>query len=185
MASNTENEMDHNTSGKSENTLSDPIITEENAYDFHGINDLRNQNPFSVIVALININSIRNMFEPLVSFINNNFDILMISEAKNDGTFPDSQFLIESFSVPYRLDRTAKVTFDKSFEGFFIEINLRSKKRLLGCSYKPHRNNITAHLRIISTALDKLSTDYENVILLGDFNVEVEDKIYLSKVSMT
>ena len=118
MSSNTENEMDHNTSGKSENTLSDPIITEENAYDFHGINDLRNQNPFSVIIALININSIRNMSEPLVSFINNNFDILMISEAKNDGTFPDSQFLIESFSVPYRLDRTAKVTFDTSFEGF-------------------------------------------------------------------
>ena len=198
MSSNTENEMDHNTSRKSENTLSDPIITEENAYDFHGINDLRNKNPFSVIIALINTNSIRNMFQPLVSFINYNFDIFMISEAKNDDTFPGSQFFIESFSVPYRLDRTAKgggillyikedipskhkkATFDKSFEGFFIEINLRSKKRLLRCSYKPHRDNITAHLRIISTALDKLSTDYENVILLGDFNVEVEGKIYLT-----
>ena len=58
-----------------------------------------------------------------MSFINN-----------NDDTFPDSQFLTESFSVPYRLDRTAKgggvllyiredipskhikkVTFDESF----------------------------------------------------------------------
>ena len=32
------------------------------------------------------------------------------------------------------------------------------------------------HFRNISTALDKLSRDYENVILLGHFNVEVEEK---------
>ena len=76
-----------------------------------------------------------------MSFINNNLDIVMISETKIDDTFPDSQFLIEEFSVPCRLDRTAKgggilqnirdnisskrikkVTLDESFEGFFIEI---------------------------------------------------------------
>ena len=43
-----------------------------------------------------------------MSFINNNLDILMISETKIDDTFPDSQLLIEGFSVAYRLDRTAK-----------------------------------------------------------------------------
>ena len=142
MSSNSENEIDHNTSGKSENPLSDPIIIDENTYDFLRIKDLRNQNPFSVIIGHTNTNSIRNKFEPLVSFIKNNLDILMISETKIDDTFPDSQFLIEGFSVPYRLDRTAKrggiflyiredipskrikkVTFDESFEGFFIEIN--------------------------------------------------------------
>ena len=69
--------------------------------------------------------------------------------------------------------RVKKVTFDELFEGFFIEINLISSKWLLGCSYNPHQDNITPHLRNISTALDKLSTDYKNVILLGDFNVEV------------
>ena len=108
MSSNSENEIDHNTSGKSENPLSDPIIIDENTYDFRGIKDLRNQNPFRVIIGHININSIRNKFEPLVSFINNNLDILMISETKTDYTFPDSQFLIEDFSVPYKLDRAGK-----------------------------------------------------------------------------
>ena len=98
--SNSENEIDHNTSGKSENPLSDPIIIDENTYDFLRIKVLRNQNPFRVIIGHININSIRNTFEPLVSFINNNLDIVMISETKIDGTFPGSQFLIESFSVP-------------------------------------------------------------------------------------
>ena len=53
---------------------------------------------------------------------------------------------------------------------------MRSKKRLLGCSHNLHWDKITPHLRNLSTALDKLSTDYENVILLGDFNVEVEEK---------
>ena len=32
----------------------------------------------------------------------------MVSETKIDDTFPESQFLIEGFSTPYRLDRTAK-----------------------------------------------------------------------------
>ena len=103
MSSNTGNEMDYNTSGKSENPLSDPVIIDENTSDFCGINDLRNQTPFRVIIGHININSIRNKFEPLVSFVNNNLDILMISETKIDDTFPDSQFLIKRFSVPYRL----------------------------------------------------------------------------------
>ena len=36
----------------------------------------------------------------------------------------------------------------------------------------------------ISTALDKLSTDYVNVILLGDLNVEVEEKNLSNFVSV-
>ena len=99
MSSNTENGIDYNTSGKSENPLSDPVIIDENTSDFCGINDLRNQNPFRVIIGHININYIRNKFQPLVSFINN-LDILLISETKIDDTFPDSQFLIKDFSVP-------------------------------------------------------------------------------------
>ena len=97
MSSNTENEMDHDTTGKSKNLLSDPIIIDENTYDFRGINDLRNQNPFRIIIGHININSIRNKFEPLVSFINNNLDILMISETKINDTFPASQFFNRAF----------------------------------------------------------------------------------------
>ena len=74
MSSKTENEIEHYTSGKSENPLSDPIIIDKINYDFRGINDLRNQNPSRVIIGHINLNSIRNKFEPLVSFINNNLD---------------------------------------------------------------------------------------------------------------
>ena len=46
--------------------------------------------------------------ESLVKYVDNNLDIFMLSETKIDDTFPESQFLIESFSVPYRLDQTGK-----------------------------------------------------------------------------
>ena len=85
----------------------------------------------------------------------------MISETKIDDTFPESQFLIEGFSKPFRLDRTAKgggillyiredipckyikqITLNNSFERFFVELNLRSKKWLLGSLYNHHKENI-------------------------------------------
>ena len=56
----------------------------------------------------LNINSVRNKFESLVRFVGNNLDILKVSEKKIDDIFPESQFLIEGFSKPFRLDRTAK-----------------------------------------------------------------------------
>ena len=82
MSFNTENKIDYNTSGKSENPLSDPIVSDENTSDFCEINDFRNQNPFRVIIGHVNVNSVRNKFGPLVSFTSNNLDILMISETK-------------------------------------------------------------------------------------------------------
>ena len=62
-----------------------------------------------IIIGHLGINSIRNTFGSLVRFIDNILDILMVSETKIDDTFPESQFLIEGFSKPFRFDRTAKV----------------------------------------------------------------------------
>ena len=121
--------------------------------------------------------------------------MFMVSETKIDDIFPESQFLIEGFSKPFRLDRTAKgggillyiredilckyikqITLNNLFEGFFVELNLRSKKWHFGSSYNHHKQNIVSHLSNVSAALDRLSADYENIIRLGDFNVEVKEK---------
>ena len=147
--------IDHKVLRKSENLLSKPL-NEENTYDTRELKHPRNKNAYRVIIGHININSIRN--KSLVKYVGNNLDILMVSERKRDDTFPESQFLMEGFSTPYRLDWTAKdgrvllyirqdipskyikkITVNKSFEGFFVELNLRSKKWLLGCSYNPHK----------------------------------------------
>ena len=98
--------IDHKVLIKSENLLSKPL-NEENTYDIQELKHLRNENPYMVIIGHININSIRNKFESLVKFVGNNLDILMVSETKIDDTFPESQYLMEDFSTPFRLDWTA------------------------------------------------------------------------------
>ena len=66
------------------------------------------QNP---IIAQMNINSIRNKFETLVSPVTSDIDILMISETKIDESFPLSQFMIDGFSIPYPVTETLVVGF--------------------------------------------------------------------------
>ena len=60
-------------------------------------------------------------------------------------------------------------------EGFIIELKLRKKKRLLCCYYNPQRRFISNHLIDIGRNLNILSTIYDNILLLGDFNAEVEN----------
>ena len=56
-------------------------------------------------------------------------------------------------------------------ETFFVEINLRKKKWLFSCSYNPNRENIENHLENLSKSLALYSCSYENLIIVGDFNV--------------
>ena len=57
-------------------------------------------------------------------------------------------------------------------EGLYVEINVRKKKWLIGCSYNPHKTFISAHLKEIGKNLDTYSSRYDNFILLGDVNTE-------------
>ena len=66
-------------------------------------------------------------------------------------------------------------SFFEAFEGLFAEINL-TKKWLLCCSYNPNKNKSLSHLHAIGKVLDDLSKKYYNIILLGDFNNEPEEK---------
>ena len=150
-------EVEHKVSGKLKSPPPEPII-DRNTNGICELKQLRNQNPHRIIIDHLYINSIRNKFESFVSFVGNKLDIFMVSETKIDDTFPDSQFLIEGFSKPFRLDRTAKsgeillyiredipcksikqITLNISFEGFSVELNLRSKKWLLGSSYDQYK----------------------------------------------
>ena len=57
-----------------------------------------------MIIAQLNINSLRNKFDSLVRMLHNNLDILLISETKTDSSFPTVQFQIEGYTT-YMLDR--------------------------------------------------------------------------------
>ena len=116
----------------------------------------------------------------------------MISETKLDEAFPTRQLSIEGFTSPYRLNRNdfgggllAYVREDipskliktevSNREVFFIEINLRNKKWIIGCSYNPHNAEISSHMNCMGKAIDSLSSRYENFLLIGDFNAEMSD----------
>ena len=53
----------------------------------------------------------------------------------------------------------------------YIEVSIRKKKWLLGCSYNPHKRFISSHLKELGKNLD-FNSKYDNFILLGDLNAE-------------
>ena len=98
--------IDHKVLGKRENIRSKPI-NEKNTYEIRELKYLRNENPHRIIICHINMNLIKNKFESFLKYVDNNLYILIVSETKIDDIFPESQFLMETFATPYRLDRTA------------------------------------------------------------------------------
>ena len=143
---------------------------------------LRIKNLNRVIISQININSIRNKIELLSEAVLGNIDILMVSETKIDMSFPTSQFVIQGFAAPFRLDRTntgggilvyvrddipsklLNISYVSSdTECLAIEINLRKTKWLLICSYNLHKNNISNHSMNLSKIIDRNSSRYENI----------------------
>ena len=150
---------------------------------------LRIKNSNRVIISQINKNSIRNKIELLSEAVLGNMDIFMVSETKIDMSFPTSQFVIQGFAAPFRLDRTnagggilvyvrddipsklLNISYVSSdTECLAIEINLRKTKWLLICSYNPHKNNISNHLMNLSKIIDRNSSRYYKYLFIGDFN---------------
>ena len=76
--------------------------------EFKDLAHFRKCNQNKLVTADININSLRNKFELLTEKINGSVDILLISETKIDENFPDSQFEIDGFSNPHRVDWNEK-----------------------------------------------------------------------------
>ena len=58
------------------------------------------KNPNRIIIAHLNISSIRNKFEMLKEVLGNKIVILLKSETKLEDTFPLNQFIIEGFTIP-------------------------------------------------------------------------------------
>ena len=69
------------------------------------LSEYRAKNMNKIVLATLNINSIRNKFSSLAEIVSNNIDVLVIQETKLDATFPEGQFLIPGFKKPFRRDR--------------------------------------------------------------------------------
>ena len=154
------------------------------------------QNLNNIIIGNFNINSLPNKFDDLKLIVTGIFDILVITETKLDNSFPDNQFKIDGFSIPYRLDRNlygggviiyvredipSKVlrgfTFPNDIEGIFVEINFRKSKWLLCGTYHPPSQRDQYFFDSISLGLDYFCT-YEKILLVGDFNAQIGEAVF-------
>ena len=129
---------------------------------------LCSNHPQQIVIGHLNINSIKKKFNIMNSMLMHDLDTFMVTETKLDDSFQVSQFNVEGFSTPFRLDRNkngggitlyirnyiiasklTSFTFPNDIEAFFIEINLKGNKWLICCSYNPNRTFVSNHLDIL------------------------------------
>ena len=115
------------------------------------LNEIHKKKPNHIIIAHLNMNSIRNKLEMLKEIMGNKTDILLTNL---DYTFP---FILDGFTPPHRLNRTAHggglVLFVRkdipskllptvipsgNVDNIFLAINLRLKKWLISGFYNPN-----------------------------------------------
>ena len=68
------------------------------------LKNIRQKHSNRLVIAQLNINSIRNKFTSLSNMIKDNIDILLISETKINSSFPTVQFHIDGYTI-HRRDR--------------------------------------------------------------------------------
>ena len=124
-------------------------------------------------------------------------DILIMTETKLDYRFPVSQFQIDGYSKPYRLDRNrngggiiiyvredilgrmfTKHNFPDNVEGLFVELNFRKSKWLLGGMYHPPSQPGQYFFNTLDNALDAYS-NYKNYILTSILMLVLENQILI------
>ena len=129
-------------------------------------------------------------------FVKNNIDILIITESKLDDSYPTSQFLIEGYKKPFRLDRNIfgggilifvredipctaldKHKLPKDIEGIFVELNFRKSKLLLFGTYHPPSQSDIYYFECVGKALLPYVEKYNRILLCGDFNAQVHEPI--------
>ena len=175
-------------------TLSNLIHDDNDSEPLNTLKKLKISNPNRLIIGHLNINSLRNKFDCLQLFVKGNIDILVITESKLDSSFPPHEFVIEGYNMPYRLDKNSTsggviiyvredipsrelkyFTEINDIEGIFIEINLRKTKWLLFGGYNYNKSNIENFLGKLGPMLDHYMFNFDNFLLLGDFNSETHE----------
>ena len=119
----------------------------------------------------------------------NNVDVLCIAETKLDKAFPTSKFVLNGFKTPYRLDisdssgglllyvnrqlpsrQLHRCPITADIQIIAVELNLRKHKWLLLSIYRPPSQTLSYFLDALSRVIDFYSPNYENIVILGDFN---------------
>ena len=168
------------------------ISSQDNIDWFDKIKKLKQKNPCNLTCSYLNINSLRNKFHNLFDMIDENIDIICLAETKLDDSFPSSNFLVPGYSSPFRLDINSRsgglltyiketipckllenLIIPKGIQIQPIEINLRKSKWLIISIYRPPSTPESDFLIQMNKVIDFYSFKYDNILTLGDFNMEI------------
>ena len=147
------------------------------------------------IIGYLNINSLRNKIVDLRQVLyEGELDILAVSETKLSDEFPNLQFNIEGYYDPAQLrkDRTIHgdgvIVYVKTgvpvkrvhalepanLEVICFEITIAKRKWLIYSFYRSETfTQLPKFLEELKKSVDMAINKYENIILMGDINVEM------------
>ena len=163
------------------------------------IRKLKNRHTNNRILAHLNINSLRYKIIDLTEILSySEIDFLSVSETKIDDSFPDAQFQIDSY-ISFRRDRNQngggiftlvkkgllpnrKYEFESSvIEIISIEIVIKKTKWIIHAVYRPPSFDLALFFNELSNILDRTFGKYENLLILGDLNIDLSDQTKIPK----
>ena len=139
-----------------------PVLHEQMSGDgdsFKSLKEDRLKSLNRIVLADLNINSLRNKFDALAKEVSSNVDVWSYPKQK-----PMSHFLKANLKF---------LNFAPLF--VWIKLNFLKNKWLLSCSYNPSKSNIISHLEHLRRSLDLYPANYYNLLLMGDFNVNPKE----------
>ena len=145
------------------------------------------------MIAYLNINSVRyklNELKPVCEKLDPL--VLCLAETKIDDSFKTAQFVLPGFHPPFRQDRTnrgggllayvradipcRKLSFEtKQVETISLELTLNNKKWGIILAYKPPKITNTEFLHEMEGLCERMTSLYENILLMGDLNFDLLD----------
>ena len=121
-------------------------------------------------------------------------DVLLIEETKLNSDFKTESFLINNYKSPIRLDRSefggGLMQYSRSgiicnrlpnfevpsLELLCSELVVAKKKWIIYSIYRPPNASIETFFSDLSTSLNRALDRYDNVIVMGDINIETQNK---------
>ena len=159
---------------------------------------LHRKYPNNPIIGYLNINSLRNKIIDLRHVVSvSQPDILAISETKLDDTFPDAQFRMDGYYSPaqFRRDRNkhggglmvfirngipvkrSKTYEPSNQEAICFEVTITKRKWIIYVFYRSESySKLDVFLEEFKKSVNKAISKYENIILIGDINVDIPQK---------
>ena len=165
--------------------------------DLQILRKLRLKYPRNPLIGYLNINSLRNKIIDVRELIGRlQLDYFVISETKLDSSFPSAQFHIVDYEIRNRRDRNKsgggligfvkKRTITKRLkdletnlsETICTEITISKKRRFWMSVYRPPTSsNIDTFFAELAISLSKAVNKFDNLIIMGDFNIDITKKI--------